>query len=171
MLELLLNNKGPRALVFERRDDILTLGVLIAEEVFGKAIPVVGGDFGSKGFREVLKLNGRRVHVVDCYVSEKSIDRDHSLDDGDSQSMLASDMLSQTDKAFLEGMHGEAACISMRIVLRMADLLEVRELMEIAQVHVDGCVYTGPGSLTFAERLRDRGRKSTRPNKSELHLN
>lgn len=115
-------------------------------------------------------MNGRRVHVVDCYVSEKSIDRDYSPDDGDSQSMLVCDMLSQTDKTFLEGMHGEAACISMRIVLRMADLLEVRELMEIAQVHVDGSVYTGP-DLSPLQKDFEIVEKSTRPNKSELHLN
>lgn len=157
MLELLLNNKGPRAILFERRDDILTLGVFITEEVFGEAIPVV--TLGSEGFREVLKLNGRHVHVVDCYVSEESIDTDHSRGDSDSQSMLTSEMLSQTDKAFLEGMHGEAARISMRIVLRMAALLGVKELMDITQVHVDGCIYTGPGSLTFAEKLRHCGGK------------
>lgn len=51
----------------------------------------------------------------------------------------------------------------MRIVLRMANLLGASELMDVSQVHVDGCFYTGPGSLAFAEKLRDLGGKVAVP--------
>ncbi|EYE91189.1 DUF521 domain protein [Aspergillus ruber CBS 135680] len=140
MLELLLNEKGPKAVLFERKEDILTLGVMIAEEVFGKAIPVMM--LGPGGFREILELNGHFLHVVDGHIY-----RDEDME------------LSDIDRAFLDGVYGEAARVSMRIILRMGDLLGAKELMDITQVHVDGCIYTGPGSLIFAEKLRDWGGK------------
>lgn len=162
ILELLLNEKGPKAILFERREDILTLGVMIAEEVFGKAIPVM--ILRPEDFREVLGLDGRCLHVADGHVySDESliILDEHSPGNGVEQSLsLASDVeLSDIDRAFLDGAYGEAARVSMRIILRMADLLSARELMDITQVHVDGCIYTGPGSLIFAEKLRDWGGK------------
>jgi len=162
MLELLLNNKGPKAILFERREDILTLGVMIAEEMFGKAIPVVM--LGPEDFRIVLGLDGHCVHVINgrVYSDESLVTLDEpSPEIGAIQSLpLASDMeLSDIDRAFLDGAYGEAARISMRIILRMADLLGARQLMDITQVHVDGCIYTGPGSLIFAEKLRDWGGK------------
>ncbi|HEU6442783.1 MAG TPA: DUF126 domain-containing protein, partial [Microvirga sp.] len=59
ILELLLNGKGPAAMVVERADDILTLGVVIAEEVFGKSIPVVTLD--PEDFRRVAAARYARV--------------------------------------------------------------------------------------------------------------
>jgi cis-L-3-hydroxyproline dehydratase len=41
VLELLLNGKAPKAILFEREEDILTLGVVVAEELFGKSIPIL----------------------------------------------------------------------------------------------------------------------------------
>lgn len=162
MLELLLNEKGPKAVLFERKEDILTLGVMIAEEVFGKAIPVVM--LGPERFREVLKLDRHFLHVIGghIYSDESLINLDErSPDNGVEQSLsLTSDVeLSDIDREFFNGVHGEAAQVSMRIILRMADLLGAKELMDITQVHVDGCIYTGPGSLIFAENLRDWGGK------------
>ncbi|KAI9042398.1 uncharacterized protein KD926_005476 [Aspergillus affinis] len=159
ILELLLNKKGPSALLFERREDILTLGVMICEEVFGRSVPVVTLD--PKDFRRVLSLSGKYIHVNGDHIYEAEIPGQYSL--GDISHPLASFPsnidLSDMDKAFLEGKYGEAARVSIRIVLRMARLLGARELINITQVHVDACVYTGPGSLLFAERLRELGGK------------
>jgi predicted aconitase with swiveling domain len=59
ILELLLTGKGPKAIVTEREDDILTLGVVIAEEVFGKSIPVVA--LNPRDFRQVATARRARV--------------------------------------------------------------------------------------------------------------
>ena len=61
LLELLLNNKGPAAMVFQRRENILTLGVMISEEIFGRAIPVV--TFEVADFHQVLNYEGCEVHM------------------------------------------------------------------------------------------------------------
>lgn len=162
MLELLLNGKGPNAILFERREDILTLGVMIAEEIFGRAIPVV--TLKQHNFHKLWGLNGSYIHVLDGCVStdEPCTIAGNRLTavDRSEHGMHTSDVkLSYIDRALLEGVYGEAARVSMRIVLRMANLLGAQELMDITQVHVDGCIYTGPGSLMFAERLRDWGGK------------
>lgn len=65
ILELLFTGKGPAALVVEREDDILTLGIVIAEEVFGKSIPVVV--LNPRDFRQVTTARYARVDG-DCVV-------------------------------------------------------------------------------------------------------
>ena len=41
----------------------------------------------------------------------------------------------------------------MQLVLRMAELQGASELLDVTQAHIDGCIYTGPASLRFAEQL------------------
>lgn len=163
ILELLLNGKGPEAILFERKEDILTLGVMISEEIFGKAIPVL--KLEQEDFCQLSKLNGRRLHVNGSHASASKLPDPLGLffqrrkNEAQPQTIIRKVELSDKDRAFLDGSHGEAARVSMRIILRMAELFEVQELMSVSQVHVDGCIYTGPGSLAFAERLRDLGGK------------
>lgn len=157
MLELLLNDRGPKAMLFARSDDILTLGVMIAEEMFGRSIPVVTL---KEDFKHILKaghvcVDGNRVSVMD---SDGMVEMPRpDIMDTQPKPFPNSIELTDLDKAFLHGLHGEAARTAMRIILRMANLQGAHRLLDITQVHIDGCVYTGPGSLAFASRLRDLG--------------
>lgn len=65
--------------------------------------------------------------------------------------------LSERDQALLTGAEGPARQMAMRILLRMAGLQGAPRLIDITRAHVDGCIYTGPGSLLFAETLADKG--------------
>nr|WP_244510438.1 aconitase X [Microvirga guangxiensis] len=156
MLELLLNGKGPAAMVFERADDILTLGVMIAEEVFGKSIPVVTldpKDFSLARAARCAHIQGSRVV---CGEHPEAL---HAVPDSleSSESIASRMMLTEADCALLDGSRGKAAQVAMKIVLRMADLQGADRLIDVTQAHIDGCIYTGPGSLTFAQALRDWG--------------
>ena len=51
MMEVILNGRGPAALILEQPDEILALGAIVAELVFGKGLPVVV--VGSAGFAAV----------------------------------------------------------------------------------------------------------------------
>ncbi|KAF9765331.1 hypothetical protein IL306_002418 [Fusarium sp. DS 682] len=165
MLELLLNGKAPEAIIFERREDILTLGVMIAEEVFDQSIPVVV--LNKEDFRHLLRFNGHRIHVDDGYVSTHPLSKHRNCSAIDPESGLILETtpalegikLSTLDQELLRGDFGEASRVAIRIVLRMAHLLGATRLMDVTQVHVDGCVYTGPATLALAERLRDWGGK------------
>jgi predicted aconitase len=67
--------------------------------------------------------------------------------------------LTEHDQALLDGEHGKAAQVAMQIVLRMAELQGARHLVDVTQAHIDGCIYTGPASLRFAEQLVQWGAK------------
>ncbi|MHC4298844.1 MAG: aconitase X [Planctomycetota bacterium] len=67
--------------------------------------------------------------------------------------------LSKRDKEFLDGSHGEAARMAMRIVTRMAEVHEAPELMDITQAHIDGCGLLSETGLEFAETLAAKGGK------------
>jgi cis-L-3-hydroxyproline dehydratase len=154
MLELLLNGKAPKAILFEREEDILTLGVVVAEELFGKSIPIVTlarEDFKRVVSAEYIKIDN---NVVVCGNDDTSQTM-QDLPATDPDSIAGEVELSNADRDMLAGVHGRAAQVAMRIILRMARLQGARKLTDVLQVHIDGCVYTGPGSLTFAERLRD----------------
>jgi predicted aconitase/predicted aconitase with swiveling domain len=136
ILELILNGQGPAAIVLEHPEAIITLGVIVAEEVFGRSIPVIA--VGKEKFA-ALKT-ARRIRIRNAVAG------------------IGSDIaLTDRDQALLSGEHGEAAAIAMRIVLRMAALEGATELIDITRAHIDGCIYTGPGGLAFAEKLRDLG--------------
>lgn len=153
MLELLLNGQGPAGLVFERPEDILTLGVIVAEELFAVSVPVVvlpPQDFRALSRAGYAAVNGDQVWWADQPLTALP-------PAGPAPVAGAALDLTAEDRACLAGERGQAAQAAMRILTRMAGLQGASRLMDVSQVHVDGCIYTGPGSLAFAERLRDWG--------------
>ena len=65
--------------------------------------------------------------------------------------------LSRHDKQLLDGQHGEGAHLAMRIVVRMAEVHEAAELMDVTQAHIDGCGLLSESGLEFAETLAAKG--------------
>jgi len=53
----------------------------------------------------------------------------------------------------LGGDGGVATQLAARLLVRMAELMGAERLVPIASAHVDGCLYHGPVSIDFAERL------------------
>ncbi len=53
----------------------------------------------------------------------------------------------------LGGDDGVATQLAARLLVRMAELMGAERLVPIASAHVDGCLYHGPVSIDFAERL------------------
>lgn len=65
--------------------------------------------------------------------------------------------LSELDKQFLEGTHGEAARFAMRLLVRFADAIGAESFIDIEAAHIDGCLYLGEVSLDFVEHLVRQG--------------
>ncbi len=63
------------------------------------------------------------------------------------------------ERAIAGGAAGEAAAMAMRIVAEAGRLLGAPKLIEIASVHVDGCLYHGDSGVHFAEKLVADGGK------------
>jgi len=59
----------------------------------------------------------------------------------------------------LDGHHGRAARLAMSVVVRMAEVLDAAELMDVSQAHIDGCGLLSEASLEFAEKLAAEGAK------------
>lgn len=155
LLELLLNGHAPAGLIFEEDEAILTLGVIVADELFGRSIPVVNLSKG--GFAALRGARQAEIRDGTVLVSDQAKPPTAPAAISFPPPSAASVRLSPLDQAFLDGLHGEAARLAMRIILRMAALQGADRLIDVAQAHIDGCLYTGPAGLRFARKLRDLG--------------
>ncbi len=68
-------------------------------------------------------------------------------------------VLTEKDRQMLDGKLGEAAKLAMSILVRMAEVYEATEMMDVTQVHIDGCGLLSEASLEFAETMAARGGK------------
>lgn len=149
LLELALSGRNPAALVFAGPEDTLTLGAIVASEMFGRRIPVVRlsqGPFTALSAAkdatitsEAISADGGRIRVALSAAA-----------DGELQ-------LSPTDRRTLAGADGVAAQQAMRILRAMAGQQGAAALVDVTRAHVDGCIYAGPANLIFAERMEELG--------------
>lgn len=158
LLELLLRKKGPAAFVFQTFDEILTLGVVVAKAMFQLSIPVVvlsAGDFSTLHDQKYLTIVGsnlfRGLHPLQPQLQTQVNVAQRNI------------KLNEKDGRMLSGANGRAVQVAMEILLTMADLQGARSLLNVTQVHIDACIYTGPGGLELAERLLAMGGKFSVP--------
>jgi len=162
LLELILNGHAPAALVFEQVEDILTLGVLIAEQMFHQSIPVLC--VGAEGFAALRDVRYVRIEgeQLNSY-SEPPPAFEAAASTPSIQTLTSNVTLNAHDRELLTGAHGKAAQVAMQIILRVAELQGATELLDVTQAHIDGCIYTGPASLRFAQQLVAWGAKVSVP--------
>ncbi len=151
LMQLILNGKAPAGMVFSQAEEILTLGVMVAEEMYGRSLPIAV--LSPEAFARLDGLCSIRIEAG--MVSEPGASQ--GPDDAAPPAALPKLALSDKDRHLLSDVVPQATRTAMRIVVRMAELLGAERLIDVAQVHVDGCIYTGPASLDFAEKLADWG--------------
>jgi predicted aconitase/predicted aconitase with swiveling domain len=163
LLEVILNGNGPAALLLEQPDEILVLGAIVAELVFGHYLPVVS--LGVEGFQRLrdarwasLQANGE-LTVSQDPPDAKALNAAATGAPAAPPAASTYDAieLSAGDRAILAGEQGKARQIALQIVLRMARVQGAKALIDVVQAHIDGCIYTGSASLRFACQLRDWG--------------
>jgi len=71
--------------------------------------------------------------------------------------------LTNKDGEMLRGDHGAATKMAMSILVRMAEVANAEELIDITSAHIDSTVYIGEAGLEFAERLASLGAKVAVP--------
>lgn len=76
--------------------------------------------------------------------------------------------LSRDDQAMLDGRDGEGTALAMRVVLRVAEVMQAPRLLDISSAHIDSCLYHGQVGLDFARRLRDGGARVKVPSTSNV---
>lgn len=153
LMELISNGHAPAALVLAEPDEILTLGVLVAQTIFERSLPVlcIGREaFAALRGKAFARVEDNLVSLFENLPGDAWQALDSTLQ---TQAPSAPIELTEHDRALLDGQHGKAAQVAMQIVLRMAELQGARCLVDVTQAHIDGCIYTGPASLRFAEQL------------------
>ncbi|QCL97299.1 aconitase X [Agrobacterium tumefaciens] len=149
LLDLILTGRAPSALVFCEAEDVLTLGALIAAEMFGKPLPVLRLD--AENFARFSKA----LHVR---IDETAIEAD-GVSLALTPPATAHLDLGDDDRAMLEGRDGIAVQQAMRITVAMAAQQGASALVDVTQGHIDGCIYASPANLTFAEKMAEMGAK------------
>ena len=158
LMELISNGHAPAALVLAEADEILTLGVLVAQTLFQRSLPVlcIGREaFGQLHGKAFARVDGTQLSLYDSAPDDTPPPR-HDTPAADAHASIE---LTEHDRALLAGSYGKAAQVAMQIVLRMAHLQGATQLVDITQAHIDGCIYTGPASLRFAQQLVAWGAK------------
>jgi predicted aconitase len=71
--------------------------------------------------------------------------------------------LNAKDEQMVHGDFGPATQMAMRILVRMAQVSNARQLIDITSAHIDSTVYIGDAGLEFAERLAALGARVSVP--------
>ena len=71
--------------------------------------------------------------------------------------------LTQHEQDMLDGKHGEAIALSMRIITELGRIRGAKKLVDVESVHIDGCIFYGQAGLDFANRLVELEAKVTIP--------
>lgn len=158
ILELLLNDCAPAALIFARVEQILTLGVWVAKKMFDRSIPVLVLDetsFLSLKHHSWVEITPGRVRTQDGSL-------DLTLPVFPSSSADSFHMTTK-DQVMLDGKAGEAAKLAIEVLILFAQMQGVDSLIDVTQAHIDACIYVGPSSLIFPQRLLQMDAKVSVP--------
>jgi hypothetical protein len=142
-----LNGRGPAALVFSDAEDVLTLGASVAAEMFGRPLPVL------RATPIVFDVLARAKSLEISESSIASEDVTIPIAPRDANKLELTD----ADRAMFDGGCGPAVRQAMRILCDMAAQQGAQALVEVSQVHVDGCIYASAAHLTFAEKIAELG--------------
>lgn len=147
LLDMVLSGRAPAALVFAEDEDVLTLGALIASEMFGRPLPVLR--LAPEAFAALSRA--RSAQITDTAIEADGIVLPVS------PPATSALKLTEADRAMLDGCDGVAVQQAMRIIVAMAAQQGALGLVDVTQAHIDGCIYASPANLTFAEKMADMG--------------
>lgn len=147
LLDLALAGRAPAAFIFREAEDVLTLGALVAERLFGRNIAVLrltGDDYAALTRAATASITPTALSAGALTWSLTPV-------------TVANVSLTADDRAVLAGSNGQAARTAMEIVCGMAAAQGAERLTDVSRVHIDGCIYAAPAFLTFARKMADMG--------------
>jgi predicted aconitase with swiveling domain len=184
LLELILNNKAPRALVLRDRDGLVCVGALIAQSVFPESSVLdvlqvhsavtdsdqqsgeansdwttssLGYDWlvaSQPGFGSVLS-DGRLVVGTSRDEVEQKL---RTTPDEPTETSDAALSLTSEEREMLDLATTDAERRAVDCLLRYAHIvMDEPTYVPVEKAHIDGCTYIGPGGLHFVQRLVQDG--------------
>lgn len=149
LLELILSGHAPAALVFSGAEDILTLGALIADRLFAQGLPVLR--LSEPDFAALAAISGTSATITPTHLHADDLSIPLAP-------LPVSELtLCPKDRAMLAGEEGAPVRLAAEIVMAMAAIQGASELIDITQVHIDGCIYASDANRIFAEKMADMG--------------
>lgn len=175
MLELLLNGKGPKAILLRDADAILCTGAIVAEEFFANEcpfIPIICA-VGKEQFDKFIEvgfdsLTIREIETArDEEACETLVEIVHGCETFKTKNLLKLKHTLKRETLNCQDEHGsassEAYLAALRTVKRVASITNATELLPITCAHIDAVTFIGPGGLRFAQRLVEMGGKVSVP--------
>ncbi|WP_062205450.1 aconitase X [Aureimonas sp. AU12] len=147
LLDLALSGRAPAALLFRESEDVLTLGALVAAEMFDRTIPVLR--LSPDAYAAIAQRPSARIGLDAIEAGDLAIPVEPPT--------AVALSLTEHDHAMLEGHDGPAVAQAMRIVCAMARQQGASDLVDVTRGHVDGCIYASPANLAFAEAMEQLG--------------
>ncbi|MFD1793869.1 aconitase X [Ochrobactrum teleogrylli] len=147
LLDLALNGMAPAALIFSQTEDVVTLGALIADKMFDHPLPVLRlppEDWERLRKEPEVKITPTKLTAPGFTLPLV----------GSKETRLE---LSAADQAMMTGADGDATKLAMEIICAMAENQGAKRLIDVAQAHIDGCIYASSANLIFAEKMADMG--------------
>ena len=147
LLQLAQNGLAPAAIIFNEMEEILTLGAIVADQLFDKKIAIL---------RVSKKL------YFDLAMADKAEIFENTLMFG-SKIIILRELnidtlqLNSKDRSILKGNHGVAQQLAMETICKMATIQNAKELIDVTKGHIDGCILAHDANLIFAEKMYELG--------------
>ena len=149
LLGLAFAKAAPKALIFREAEDILTLGAMVAGQMFGIDIAVLRlseAEYEQLSHEETVDITPTHLKAGKLEWPLEPVTAD-TLE------------LSDEDRAMLSGAQGAPRKRAMEIVTTMAASQGATRLTDVSRVHIDGCIYASDAFVIFARAMADMGAK------------
>ena len=143
LLELAMNGIAPAALVFREHEDILTLGAMVATNMFNR--PVAVAHLSPVEYDRLASETRASIAGDEITTGTGGFTLD-PLEVTDLE-------LTDADRDMLNGKYGDAAKLAIETLCAMAAAQGAKSLTDVTRAHIDGCIYASPANLVFAEKM------------------
>jgi len=149
LLQLALNERAPAMIIFNELEQVLTLGSIVCDRIFGVPVPIIC--LSQQNYYAVAREKLVELHDHQLVLTDQTINLD----------LISKDLLvlSANDHAYLKGDHGDVAKAAMETICVMAAVENASSLIDVDRGHIDGCILAHDANLIFAERMAELGAK------------
>ena len=147
LLQLAQNGLAPSALIFHETEEILTLGAIVADQLFDKQVAILR--VSKELYSALAMVNKAEIFENTLMFGSKTIKlRELNID---------ALTLNSKDQSILDGNYGAAQQIAMETICKMAAIQNAQELVDVTKGHIDGCILAHDANLIFAEKMCQLG--------------
>ena len=147
LLQLAQSELAPAALIFHETEEILTLGAIVADQLFDKQVAVL--KVSKEIYNDLARADTAEIFRNKLMFGSKIINL--------TKLNIETLNLSAEDQSILKGERGTAQQIAMETICKMARLQNAKELIGITKGHIDGCILAHDANLMFAEKMYQLG--------------